>query len=312
MSASLDLPRSPLALFVPPYRTLQPAEVTASGGSSDAGPAAPGTVWIWNLAVGRWGSTFRTVRDRPGGVALVMILPPADRLESVPALLEAAEHCRPHSVLPHHGRPSPDDLRAVLLRRPDDLALEFTDYLAWRGLQVDLDTRRLVRKTVELSAELRTVSGLARALYLSRRALGRRFRKHGLPVPSHVLHFCRILRASFELQRSPDSLFDVARSLGYPDGFSLSNQMARLTGLRPNTVRDSLGWEWIVEAWLRTEAEDGRVELSDSVRLPRPRDEALSPRAPDLARGGPVWRRSGGRRAGSGSSGRRLPVGEAE
>jgi hypothetical protein len=46
----------------------------------------------------------------------------------------------------------------------------------------------------------------------------------------------------------------VATSLGYPDGFSLSNQMQRLMGLRPSLMRDCFGWEWIVEAWLFQEA----------------------------------------------------------
>lgn len=226
-----------------------------------------------------------------------MILPPADGLESVPALMEAAEQCRPHSVLPHHGRPAVEDLRVVLRRPPGDLPLEVMDYLSWRGIQVDLDTRRLVRKTVELAAELRTVSGLARSLYMSRRALGRRFRKRGLPVPSHVLHFSRILRAAIALQTSSRTLFEIACDLGYPDGFALSNQMLRLTGLRPSVVRDHLGWEWIVEAWLQKEAEEGKLD-GLNVGSPSPsRNGDRRTHLPDPARDTPVWRRAGERRA---------------
>jgi hypothetical protein len=29
--------------------------------------------------------------------------------------------------------------------------------------------------------------------------------------------------------------------------------MKRLTGFRPTDVRQRLGWEWVVEAWLRRE-----------------------------------------------------------
>lgn len=35
--------------------------------------------------------------------------------------------------------------------------------------------------------------------------------------------------------------------------------MYRLTGVRPTAARTCLGWEWVMEAWLRTEAEGGEL-----------------------------------------------------
>jgi AraC-like DNA-binding protein len=131
------------------------------------------------------------------------------------------------------------------------------DYLAWRGIVLDQETRHIVRKTLELSEDVRTVSALSRSLYLSRRALGRRFLERGIPVPSHWLHFGRVLRACVQLQNMKSSLFDVASDLSYPDGFALSNQMSRLVGVRPSVAREYLGWEWILESWLRREAVTG-------------------------------------------------------
>lgn len=277
-----------LSLFRPPYRGLTPLlERSAKRGADAPG----GSALVWQLALGDWGSAYRRVRDRRPGLALIMILPPADRMESVPTVLEATAKCRPHSVLPHHDEPDPEELRVVLRRAPEDLPVEMVDYLSWRGIQVDLDTRRLIRKTIELSGELRTVSGLARSLYLSRRALGRRFRKRGLPVPSHLLHFSRVLRACLALQTSPRPLVEIAFHLGYPDAFSLSNQMLRLTGLRPSEVRDRLGWEWIVEAWLQAEAADGKLEaLQDRNPRPRSRSEVAGSRIPDADPGASNWR----------------------
>jgi AraC-like DNA-binding protein len=183
-------------------------------------------------------------------------------------------NCRPHSVLPHLEEIDPDELVPVLRRFPSQFPIEVTDYLIWRGVEVDLDTRRLLRKTLELSGELRTVSGLARALYMSRRALGRRFMTRGLPVPSHWLHFGRILRGSIRLQDPRATLSRIGSELGYPDGFAFSNQLKRLTGLRPSIMRDCFGWEWIVESWLVKEAEDNNLSSQVRQRL-FPPDSAL-------------------------------------
>ena len=243
--------------FFPPYRRLEvldhPYQI----------PRSPlpnrGSVLLWNLEPGEIAVGSRSVRARPPGVALFIILPPTSELGSRGALFRLMELCRPHSVLPHVDEIDPEELVPVLRRFPSQFAIEVTEYLIWRGIEVDLDTRRLLRKTLELSEELRTVSGLARGLYMSRRALGRRFMTRGLPVPSHWLHFGRVLRGSIRLQDRRANLFGVGCELGYPDGFAFSNQLKRLTGLRPSIMRHCFGWEWIVEAWLFKEAKAGNL-----------------------------------------------------
>ena len=246
-----------LSLFAPPYRWLE--SVTDPKTFSARLRSNPGAAALWSLEEGDWGSTFDLVRARPGGVALIVVLPRAEDAAQDREVLRVVELCRPHSVLPHHPEPNTDDLRSLLRRSPDDLAIEVTDYLAWRGIVVDGDTRRLIRRTIDLSGEIRSVTALSRSLYLSRRALGRRFLARGLPVPSHWLHFGRVLRATLRLQSTNDTLFSVACALGYPDGFALSNQMHRLTGIRPSAARECLGLEWVMESWLKREAEPGAL-----------------------------------------------------
>lgn len=291
--------RPTLSVLQPPYHSIE--RVKPSDPLPLSGEPPRGAALIWELAGGDWGAAFRRIRDRPGGVALIMILPPADELVDVSRLLEATARCQPHSILPFQSQPRVEEMRSILRKAPAELPVSVMDYLAWRGVQAELDVRRLVRKTVELSAELRTVQGLARSLYMSRRALGRRFRKAGLPVPSHVLHFSRILRAAIKLQTTDRTLFEVACDFRYPDGFSLSNQMVRLTGVRPSAARTCLGWEWIVEAWLRAEASEGRLaaKLGDSPRVvsangrkegPDPVPEQV-PERTSLPRAVPRWRR---------------------
>lgn len=244
----------PLSLFAPPYIGLEPVRWDDPRFTQ---PSRPGDALVWQLARGTWSGVFKVVRCRPPGMALIVILPAKVDLDSEPQVLRIVEACRPHSILPFHSEPHIDDLTTLLRREPEHLAVEIMDYLDWRGITVDIEVRRLIRRTIDLSSDLRTITSLARSLYLSRRALGRRFLTNGLPVPSHWLHFGRVLRAALRLQGSDVTLAETASRFGYPDGFALSNQMHRLMGVRPSDARRCFGWDWLLEAWVRTEAVGG-------------------------------------------------------
>jgi AraC-like DNA-binding protein len=207
------------------------------------------------------------VNRRPGGLALLAVLPGSRGLPGDGTLVRLLDSVRPNAILPHQAGLDAGDLVSTLRQPPEDLGTEVTDYVAWRGIPMDRETSHLVRRTVTLSADLRSVAALSRSLYLSRRALGRRFMARGLPVPSHWLHFARLLRVAIRLQSSEESVLSVGYELGYPDAFSLSNQMVRLTGYRPSHVRRYLGWEWLLEAWLRQEADTGGLAPELTVEL---------------------------------------------
>lgn len=248
--------QTPLSLFPPPYNALLPLD--PDEGFPGRIEMLRGSALVWRLRQGQSHSLFRRVTLRPPGLPLIVVLPQAARMPAIESFaLAVAEEARPQSVLPHHPKLLPEELVTLLRSEPEDLAGEFLDFLRWRGFRLDMETLRLIRMTVELSAELRTLSALAKGVYMSRRALGRRFRQRGLPVPSHWLQFCRLLRVVLRLQNSRASVFEVACSLGYPDGFTMSNQMHRLVGVRPSEARQRLGWEWFAEAWLREEFRAG-------------------------------------------------------
>jgi len=86
------------------------------------------------------------------------------------------------------------------------------------------------------------------------------------------------------LQGSSENLFTVACGLGYPDGFALSNQMHRLTGVRPSQARECLGWEWLVDAWLTTERVDAALAREHCQRASL-QDVTSDSEAPDTASG---------------------------
>ena len=261
-------------LFVPPYQELTEIEVQSH--SWHTADLYPGTALVWQIAGRVEAAVSRVVGNRPGGVSLMVVLPAASRLVREPYIWRLVGRHRPHAVLPHHDDLSTEDLSRLLRRPPEDLGSAVTDYMVWRGMKLDPDTVRLVRRTLELSSDLSSVSALARCLYMSRRALGRRFSTKGLPVPSHWLQFGRILRLANAIHNSDESLSTIACSLGFPDGYAASNQMYRLLGLRPSTVRTRFGWEWIVEHWLKREAELGGFAPPDTTndleKAPRKRE----------------------------------------
>ncbi len=250
-------PQSPFLLLSVPYRHLVPLTTLAELIERERG--LKGSAVIWRLRTGELAHNLRIARRRPAGIVLILVLPPASSLTAETDLLHVIGRCRPTAIVPHHEDIDPEDMKSLIRRPPTDLPVEFTEYLAWRGLHVDRGTRDIIRRTVRLATQLTTIASLSRTIYLSRRALGRRFVSRGLPVPSHWLQFSRILHAVLRLQNSSQSLHSVACGLGYPDGFALSNQMNRLIGVRPSTARRCLGWEWLIECWLQREKAIGAL-----------------------------------------------------
>jgi AraC-like DNA-binding protein len=246
---------SPISLLTYPYQRLQP--LTKGPSELRALGREPGAALVWSLEVGRYDPCTNLVCDRPGGLSLIVVLPPAEDVSADPDIVSSIQRVRPHGILPHHPDLTPHDFAQVLRRPPSDLGGEVTDYLRWRGLAIDRDTAHVLRCIVDLSGELRSISAVSRGMYLSRRALGRRLLSRGLPVPSHWLQVARLLRVILRLQNSEATVSSIAFDLGYPDGFSVSNQMERLIGFRPSDARVRLGWEWVFEAWLRREADRG-------------------------------------------------------
>ena len=283
------------SLSRPPFRLLVPLR-----GPDHLDPAhgREGAALVWCMGTQSSPELVKALRLRPGGVALVGVLPRAEGIARPQELFGFVDQCRPHSLLPHHELPDPMDLRTLLGETPGDLPGAVVDYLAWRGLVLDLGLRRTIRRILELSAELRTVTGVARSLFMSRRALGRRFMKEGLPVPSHWLQFGRVLRGAIRLQRPESTLVGVAFDLGYSDGFSLSNQMKRLLGVRPNHASTRLGWEWAVECWIQKEIEEGGFHPSVARALSRRSRGSVSEEADEEAPGRsiPPHRALGGER----------------
>lgn len=250
----LDQPYPPLSLVLPPYQVFTGIHELAR--CPERGVAL---LWLVSDAATQQ-AEYEWLLRRPAGVSLVIMLPPPREVERALPLLRDASVLRPRGVLPNSGGNGLEALRLLLGGAPRDLAGMAVSHFAQQGILRNQKVRALVRRIFEMAPMVPSITRLSRKMYTTRRTLGRTFEAEGLPVPSHWLQFARLVCVSALIQeRQTLPIFKAATHVGYPDGFTMSNQMKRLIGCRPSDVRENLGLAWILEEWIRREREAGRM-----------------------------------------------------
>ena len=214
-----------------------------------------GHALVWNLHdADTQRAEYEWLLQRAPHAPLFVVLPPAQAIAPILPMIPLLSQLHARGVLPNGPVESVEPVRVLLRAAPRDLPAVIVNHLARRGVLRDPRARTLVSRIFELAPTVPSISALSRRLYSSRRSLGRLFESQDLPVPSHWLQFARLLNVATRLQANPDvAIFRIAVQLGYPDGFTMSNQMRRLVGCRPTDVRENLGFEWFVEEWLAME-----------------------------------------------------------
>lgn len=245
---------SGLHVFRPPYRSCEPLDT-----SWRPEPVEPGgsVVWFMRSTAQVW-DELSWVMDRPRSLPFLLVLPEPEEVPPLVPILRTIPDLRPRGVLPTAATGTMAALRTLLAAPPRSLPVAVVDYLEGVDLVQDVQTRERLTTLFTLAPRTRSIQALARGMAQSRRSLGRYFSERDLPVPSHWLQFARILHVAIQLQNTTTSINRVAGRFGYPDGFTFSNAMKRLTGYRPSFVREHLGWEWILAAWLREEGREQR------------------------------------------------------
>ncbi|MEX1258130.1 MAG: AraC family transcriptional regulator [Gemmatimonadota bacterium] len=170
--------------------------------------------------------------------------------------------------------PMTDGLRNGATATPDsqeDWVGEVVGYLQSRGLAATCDGGWLLRRLLEVSHEngRMSVTRIAQLLHMSRRTLGRRTMRAGIPHPRQVLAFGRVLRTTRTLRETGWTMDRAARATGWPDPFGYSNTIARLTGMRPTEAR-TRDLTVLAEGWLQAELAEGRVSLQEPEPPPCP------------------------------------------
>ena len=111
---------------------------------------------------------------------------------------------------------------------------------------------QMIVMIVQLSGGFAEVSALLGTLGHAERTVRTWFRRAGVPGPGKWLAVSHAVRAALRLQAEESSpLLTIAVECGYSDHSSLSRQSLRLFGVRPGAIRHTLGWEWLLDRWLR-------------------------------------------------------------
>ena len=105
---------------------------------------------------------------------------------------------------------------------------------------------------VRLAPGFTEVSALLSTLGHAERTVRTWFRRAGVPGPGKWLAAAHAVHAALRLQAEESvPLLTIAVECGYSDHSSLSRQSLRLFGVRPGVIRRTLGWEWLLDRWLR-------------------------------------------------------------
>jgi AraC-like DNA-binding protein len=245
------IPVYPILHLKPPYT---PSSTAVMVREVDTTKIVPGSVLALHITARNinWTECSETVRGL------------RRRLPAVPIVLSLAPDLPDGLYLA--GQAARSSIRAVVagnaplgesLRRPltntQTLGPDVVEWLSLFGLRLTPTLNHLIGHIFTDAPQHREVSSLLHGIGAAESSTRFRFRKKGLPAPSRWLQAARGLHAALRIQlESEKSILAHACALGYADHSALCHQMKRLFGTTPAAVRETLGWEWLLERWVRT------------------------------------------------------------
>jgi AraC-like DNA-binding protein len=222
--------------------------------------------------------TLRSSDLADGSLLAVGLSAPRDEWPAITALVPRLRARFPAApvVLRVERRASPEDLdwvrragvlqvRAVLfegetvrdrleraLTDTTDLPEQVEQWLAVRLPRLPPAVAQLIVEIFRLAPLHHELGDLLARLGHAERTTRTWFLRAGVPGPAKWLGAAHAVRAALRLQADQGvPLLTVAVEGGYSDHSSLSRQSLRLFGVRPGTIRTTLGWEWLLDRWLR-------------------------------------------------------------
>lgn len=202
-----------------------------------------------------------TAAERPWANLTHVVPALRARMPVLPVVLRASAS---HELVHLAGRATKLHVRAVLspgdgvestlrtvLCEPVDLAGDVMEWLALRGVRFGITLVRPVRDIFDQALEHADAGALLRAGGYAPTTVRHALAKKGLPGPGRWFQLARAIRLAVHLQSSTTtSLVHIARQTGFADQTAVCQLIRRSFDLRAGQVRQTLGWEWLMERWL--------------------------------------------------------------
>ena len=133
------------------------------------------------------------------------------------------------------------------------LAQGVVDWLQLRSIRLNPNQADLVETIFAAAPRHEDLSTLLDRHRIPQSSARFRLKKRGLPSPARWFQLARALHAALRLQARPDlSVATVARQLGFADHSALAHLLRRSLHGTAHEIRGTLGWEWLLERWLRS------------------------------------------------------------
>ena len=258
---SHQLLAAPPAVFrlAPPYRSFEAVPDPAAMSPDDLPDASvlavhlPASRETWSEAA----LLLPRLRARfPAAPVVLRVGPGTDIPAAEWARRAGGEHVR--AVLLDDEPPLPRLRRA--LTDATDLPGQVERWLPLRLPGLPPAVMHLAAEIVRAAPRCADLRELLAGLGRAERTVRTWFRRAGVPGPGKWLAAAHAVRAALRLQAEAGApLLALAVECGYSDHSSLSRQSLRLFGLRPGAIRGTLGWEWLMDRWLRRASVPGRV-----------------------------------------------------
>ncbi|MQA92848.1 MAG: helix-turn-helix domain-containing protein [Gemmatimonas sp.] len=244
-------PDYPVLLFRPPYGELdlRPAFPEFGGSGALAGGVLGVQVCRPRVDLYALRAFLRDLIHRRPEVPVVVLLqmPPEEAVLAAARL--AALRCRAVIRL---GPELPTILREVLTD-PATLGRDVVDWLRLRSIRPSPNQADLLERIFTDAPNHSELATLLGDQHISPSSARARLRKRGLPPPSRWLQAARAIHAALRIQARPEaSVTAIALQLGFTDHSALVHLLRRSLGVSVRQIRGTLGWEWLLDRWLRS------------------------------------------------------------
>jgi AraC-like DNA-binding protein len=241
----------PVFLIRPPYEQedRRPALPNLSGQQLPPGTVIAVEVSRPESASGAIASVVRDLSQRCPSCAVVVLL----RMSGEDGLVTAARlaPARLRAVVP--VGPAMSSILRDALTDPSLLPRDAVEWLRQRSIRLNANQADLIEKIFAFGPHHDDVTTLLDEVGIPSSSARFRLRKRGLPCPGRWFQLARSVHAALQLQARPDlSITRLACQLGFADHSALAHLLRRTLAVTSNEIRGTLGWEWLLDRWLRS------------------------------------------------------------